>query len=186
MSDGWLKLDLSSGKLASLHEDLAAKATRLQEVLYTRVQILTLMLSSKVVANLSNQVLHVRTGVLRGSVNANAITHGSKITGTIQSSAGPAFYGRFHEFGVPHAWEVIATKSRASRFQMSVRENAKAVFSRSVVHPPLPERSFMRSTLDENRAEIIQELRRAVADVLRKNKSEVHVSTARRKLLLLL
>lgn len=167
MSDGWLRLDFSSAKLGELREQLATKATRLQEVLFTRVQMLTYMLQSKVVAKLTNQVLHVRTGVLRGSVNANTTTDGSKITGTVSSSGGPAAYGKLHEFGVPHAWEIVATKSRALRFQMGVKANARAVFARSVVHPPLPQRSFMRATPEENREEITQALARAVADVLK-------------------
>ena len=116
---------------------------------------------------LTNRALHVRTGVLRGSVNANTTSDGSKITGTVSSSAGPTFYGKFHEYGVPHAWEIVATKSRALRFQMGVKANARAVFSRSIVHPPLPQRSFMRATLEENREEITKALARAVADVLK-------------------
>jgi hypothetical protein len=167
MSDGWIRLNFSSSKLDTLREQLTAKATRLHEVLYTKVQALTFMLQTKVIGKISNDVLHVRTGVLRGSVNANTTTDGSKITGTVSSSAGPAFYGKFHEFGVPHAWEIVATKSKALEFQLSVKQNALTIFAKRVRHPPLPERSFMRSTFDENRAKIIQELGRAVADVLK-------------------
>lgn len=167
MSDGWIRLNFSRSKLDFLREQLTAKATRLHEVLYTKVQALTFMLQTKVIGKLSNDVLHVRTGVLRGSVNANTTTDGSKITGNVSSSGGPAWYGRLHEFGVPHAWEIVATKSRALRFQMGVKANARAAFARSVVHPPLPQRSFMRSTLEENREEITQALARAVADVLK-------------------
>ena len=167
MSDRWLRLDFSSSKLEALCEQLTAKATRLEQVLFTRVQMLTLMLSSKVVAKLSNQVLHVRTGVLRGSVNANTTDEAARITGTVQSSAGPAFYGRFHEFGVPHAWQIVASRSKALAFQLSVKQNAQKVFAKSVVHPPLPERSFMRSSLDESREEIIRQVAESVVQVLK-------------------
>jgi hypothetical protein len=167
MSDGWIRLNFSSTKLDALREQLTAKATRQQEVLYMKVQALTFILQTKVIGKLSNDVLHVRTGVLRGSVDANTTMDGSKITGTISSSAGPAFYGILHEFGVPHAWEVVGTRSKALRFQMSVKENAKSVFAKAVTHPPLPERSFMRISLDETRDEIIRALRQAFADVLR-------------------
>ncbi|HXN26077.1 MAG TPA: hypothetical protein VN902_03085 [Candidatus Acidoferrales bacterium] len=100
------------------------------------------------------------------STQTPARTPGS-ITGTVQSSGGPAHYGVYHEMGVNHAWEIRATKSKALAFQLSVKESAAKVFARSVVHPPLPQRSFMRSTLEESREEITQALARAVADVIK-------------------
>jgi hypothetical protein len=163
----WLRFDFSSAKLDSLREQLNVKAKRLHEVLFARAQALTLMLQTKVIGKLSGDVLKVRTGVLRGSVNANTTTDGGTITGTVASSGGPAFYGRFHEMGVPHAWQIRATRSKALAFQLSVKESAQKVFARSVVHPPLPQRSFMRSTLEENEDTIRQALAQAVADVIR-------------------
>ena len=163
----WLRFDFSSAKLDSLREQLNVKAKRLHEVLFARTQALTYMLQTKVIGKLSGDVLKVRTGVLRGSVNANTVTDGQTITGTVESSGGPAFYGRVHEFGVPHAWEIVATKSRALRFQLGVKGNAMAIFRKSVTHPPLPERSFMRTTLEENEEEIRRALAQAVADVIR-------------------
>jgi hypothetical protein len=165
---GWfLRFDFSSAKLDAFREQLSAKAARLHEVLFTRTQALTYMLQTKVIGKLSGNVLKVRTGVLRGSVNANTVTDGQTITGTVASSGGPAFYGRVHEFGVPHAWQIVATKSKALAFQMSVKQRAKKVFARSVVHPPLPQRTFMQSTLNENEEEITRVLARAVADALK-------------------
>src|ERR1700689_2802677 len=126
----WIRFDFSSAKLDAYRELLSKKAARLHEVLYARTQALTYMLQTKVIGKLSNDVLHVRTGVLRGSVNANTTTDGTTITGTVQSSGGPAWYGKVHEMGVPHAWEIVATKSRALRFQMGVKANAQAVFAK--------------------------------------------------------
>lgn len=162
----WLRFDFSSSKLDGWREELETKASRLHEVLFARVQALTNQLAAKVSAKLTNQVLHVRTGVLRGSVHASTTTDGSKIVGTVESSGGPAFYGRFHEMGVPHAWEIVATKHKALRFQLSVKANARAIFAKRVTHPALPERSFMRSTLAESEDEIRAALAEAVADVL--------------------
>ncbi len=52
-------------------------------------------------------------------------------------------YGVYHEFGVPHEWVITAKKAKALRFQVG----GQFVFRKSVVHPPLPERSFLRSAL---------------------------------------
>src|ERR1700689_4434126 len=132
----WIRFDFSSAKLDAYRELLSKKAARLHEVLYARTQALTYMLQTKVIGKLSGEVLKVRTGVLRGSVNAGTTTDGTTITGTVQSSGGPAFYGRVHEFGAPSAWQIVATKSKALAFQMSVKQGAEKVFARSVVHPP--------------------------------------------------
>jgi len=78
MANGWIQLSFASPKLDALREQFRAKATRLEQVLFTRVQMLTYVLQSKVVAKLANQVLHVRTGVLRGSVNANTSADAGK------------------------------------------------------------------------------------------------------------
>jgi hypothetical protein len=45
--------------------------------------------------------------------------------------------------------------------------STKQVFAKSVFHPALPARSFMGSSLEESRDQIIQELGRTVADVLK-------------------
>ena len=169
----WLKFNFDSPKLDAFRERLAAKSARLHAVLGVKLAAITNMLASKIVSEkLSGQVLHRRTGILAGSVHATPVNDdGTTIRGSVESSAGPSFYGKFHEFGVPHAWEITATKSKALAFQLSTKENAKRIFARSVVHPPLPARSFMAPTLEENRQQIIDELAQAVGQVLlRKNK----------------
>lgn len=150
-----------------LREQLEWKASRLHEVLYTRVQMLTNMLQTKVVAKLTNQVLHVRSGLLRSSVNSQTTTDGSKILGTVSAAGGAAHYGVYHEKGIAHSWEIVATKSRVLAWQTSVKRNAEMAFARHVTHSPLPQRSFMQSSLDESEQEIIQALADSVAQVLK-------------------
>jgi hypothetical protein len=168
MADGWLKLSFDSPKLDALREQLAAKATRLHEVLSVKLAAITQMLASKIVSEkLSGQVLHRRTGILAGSVHAEPVSDdGTVIRGSVVSSQGPSFYGKFHEFGVSHAWEIVATKRKALAFQLGVKENARTIFAAHVTHPPLPQRSFMRSTLQESEQEIRETLAQSVADVL--------------------
>jgi hypothetical protein len=89
---------------------------------------------------------------------------GTTIRGAAESSAGSGFYGRIHEYGTGgRGWEIRSVGRRALAFQMSTKQ----VFARSVFHPALPARSFMGSSLEENRDKTIQELGRAVAEVLK-------------------
>jgi hypothetical protein len=130
------------------------------------LQAITEMLAGKIVSGkLSGQVLHRRTGVLSASVHAEPVSDdGSTIRGSVVSSQGPAAYGKIHEYGTSgRGWEIRATKSRVLAFQMSTKQ----VFAKSVFHPALPARSFMGSSLEESRDQIIQELGRTVADVLK-------------------
>jgi hypothetical protein len=163
---GWLKLSFDSPKLDSLRTRLQSLAGRLHEVLRPKMQAITEMLASKIVAEkLNGQVLHRRTGILAGSVHATPVTDdGAAIRGGVESSVGPAFYGRIHEYGTGgRGWEIRSVGKRALAFQMSTKQ----VFAESVFHPALPARSFMGSGLEESREEIIRELGRIVADVLK-------------------
>jgi hypothetical protein len=162
----WLRFDFSSSKLDGWREELQAKASRLHEVLFAKVQALTFQLQSKVVAKLSGEVLHRRTGILAGSVHTTATSDGAIIRGTVSAAGPPATYGRFHEYGISRAWEIRATRAKALAFQLGVKENARTIFAKSVVHPLLPQKSFMRSTLQESEQEIRDALAQAVADVL--------------------
>jgi hypothetical protein len=58
---------------------------------------------------------------------------------------------------------VIAAKGRALRFELGGR----VIFRRSVRHPPLPERSFLRSALREMRPNVEAGLKDAVAQAIR-------------------
>ena len=165
MADGWLTLSFDSPKLDALREQLAAKATRLHEVLSVKLAAITQMLASKIVSEkLSGQVLHRRTGILSSSVHATPVEDdGTTLRASVVSSQGPSFYGNIHEYGTGgRGWEIRATAKQALAFQMSTK-----VFAKRVFHPPLPQRAFMAPTLEENRQAIIDELAQAVADVLK-------------------
>ena len=145
----------------------ASIAGRLHEVLRPKMQAITEMLASNIVTEkLSGQVLHRRTGILAGSVHAVPVTDAGTTTihGAVESSAGPAFYGKIHEYRTGgRGWEIRSVGRRALAFQMSTKQ----VSAKSVFHPALPARSFMGSSLDESRDQIIRELGQAVADVLK-------------------
>jgi hypothetical protein len=112
---------------------------------------------------LSGEVLGVKTGKLRGSVAASETKlEGTTITGEVTSSGGPAFYGTFHEEGIPHSWQVRASKARA----LSFIAGGKQRFAAFVTHPSLPKRAFMKPSLDEQAPAIIADLHAAVNKVI--------------------
>jgi phage gpG-like protein len=140
------RLDAMPGRV---RDGLARAVTRLGLDLQRKVQR----------EKLTGQVLKVRTGSLRSSIN----TEISQSTDEVSASVGTNIrYGRVHEYGVDHPW-LIEAKGRALRFEIAGR----VIFRRSVRHPPLPERSFLRSALADMRPQIEAGLRDAVAQAVR-------------------
>jgi hypothetical protein len=132
-------------------KEVIAKFNRMPQRVHDQlVQVITrlgIRLDQRVKQKLSGEVLNVRTGVLRASVH-NRITQTP--TSVISTEGTNVKYARFHEFGVPHSWVIEARNAEALHFQI----NGQDVFRRRVVHPPLPERSFLRSALREMTPEI--------------------------------
>jgi hypothetical protein len=167
-----LKISFKSD--ATFIEVMRTKGPRIIMVLTTKVTSLMLRLASYVQSQkLSGQVLTPRTGVLRGSVNAiPATVEGTTITGAVEAAGGPAFYGHFFEKGTSdessmfwgggRGYPIMAVKARALRFMI----DGKVVFAKSVMHPPIIARPFMKPSLDENAANIESELRASVNEVI--------------------
>lgn len=143
-----------------------ALAPRLQGALDASIGRLTLRLLRAVKADkLSGQVLNVRTGRLRRSINARFEAKGtpasSGIVGTNLS------YAAAHEFGFKSTVSVRQSlrivKQAFGRpitpVQASVRAHTRKV--------NLPERSFLRSALTEMQDEISAELKGAVTKVIK-------------------
>lgn len=95
---------------------------------------------------LTGQVLKVQTGTLRRSINVSSLEEtGSKISGAVGTNTQ---YGKLHEYGLPvraHTRLITQVFGRQLKFPEYV--NVKAF--------TMPERSFLRSAL-EDRAEDIQ------------------------------
>lgn len=113
---------------------------------------------------LTGQVLHVRTGTLRRSINRR-VTQIPQ--GTFASVGTNVSYARVHEFGFRGNVSVRArTRKVKSAFGKPLRaaalQNVRA-HSRRV---DLPARSFLRSTLREQEPRIVSSLRDAVLGAL--------------------
>jgi phage gpG-like protein len=131
-----------------LRDGLARAVTRLGLELQKKVQN----------EKLTGQVLKVRTGSLRSSINTEISQTADRVAASVGTNIR---YARPHEYGVDHLW-VIAAKGRALRFEI----NGRVIFRKSVRHPPLPERSFLRSALREMQPAIEAGLREAVGQAI--------------------
>ncbi len=143
---------------------LQTKGTRIVQVLTVQLNKLMFMLQSYIAGQkLSGQVLKVQTGVLRASVRAIPATlEGTNILAGVESSGGPSWYGKIHEYGGSHAYSIVAVKARALRFVMGGR----VVFAKRVLHPAIAARPFMRPSLEENADQIRAELNAAINGVI--------------------
>jgi phage gpG-like protein len=121
---------------------------------------LALELEVLVKRKLSGAVLRVRTGVLRSSIHNRVDQTSTSVTASVGTNVS---YAKFHEFGVPHPWEIRPRAARALAFEIA----GQTIFAARVIHPPLPERSFLRSALREMEPRIRAELEAAVMQVTR-------------------
>jgi phage gpG-like protein len=158
-----------------------------QERVEAEVKRLGLELLRKVKEEkLSGQVLNVRTGSLRRSINMKSVVDRNQITATIGTNKN---YAAIHEFGgQTREHEILPRNAKALLFEANGRTtvgvktqtgryakskaklisaaiaDGSLIFSRGVHHPgsKLPMRSFLRSALDEMRGEIQRRLLAAV------------------------
>ena len=146
-------------------EALTARLNGLPDKVHTallaKIGQLTLMLENYVkTQKLSGQVLNVRSGDLRRSINSDVRDAASLIVGRV-FSAGDVKYARIHEYGGQTRAHIIeAVNGKALHFVVG----GKDVFVKRINHPgsKMPERSFLRSSLAENRDAIEQGIRDAV------------------------
>lgn len=120
---------------------------------------------------LSGQVLHVRTGNLRSSINQEVTQEGSVISGIVGTNVE---YAAIHEYG---GTLFIPPRIRKTYYKMDKYGNIKQGFSkkgksnfemehgaRSVCqYINMPERSFLRSALKDFEPRIVEELRKAAS-----------------------
>lgn len=128
--------------------------------LVARMDRLMIQLQSYIIQEkLSGQLLHRRSGVLASSVRVvPTVVEGTIVRGAVQAGGGPAFYAAVHESGGQRAFDVYPNPPhRVLRF---IAEG-EVVFARHVHHPPLPQRPFMESSLNEMRRTIVEGIHEA-------------------------
>jgi hypothetical protein len=145
-----------------LIERLRSMPDRVRAALLKRVSALAVQLADRVRRKLSGEVLNVRTGNLRASIFEDVEQTATSVVGRVGSS-GDVKYSRIHEYGgtIP-AHEVVPVKAQALSFIMG----GKRVFFRRVQIPAIqmPERSYLRSSLEEMRPAIVAGLQEAARE----------------------
>ena len=144
---------------------IEGRGPKIVQALARKMESLMLRLQQHIVADkLSGQVLNQRTGKLIGSIRVlPVVTETASITGAVEGAGGPAFYGKFHEYGTTDSYRIVPVKKLALAFMLG----GKQVIVRSVLHPPIKERSFMRSSLADMTEQIRAELQAAAREALR-------------------
>ncbi|HZZ63839.1 MAG TPA: hypothetical protein VFE63_22190 [Roseiarcus sp.] len=139
---------------AALGAALAAKAGDLAAKLTDRVRD----------DKLAGAVLNARSGALRDSIFSDVSADADGILATVGSN-GNVKYAAIQEYGgKTSAHEILPGKAKALAFVVG----GALRFARKVEHPGsvIPERSYLRSSLDEMSGEIVQALAEAAAEVL--------------------
>lgn len=140
---------------------LAPKAIR--EQVFRAVEASAAAVTARVKSKLSDDVLHVQTGRLRRSIHY--VMTGSEELPTAAIGTNVE-YGAIHEYGGQTKAHVIeAVNARVLSFRAS---SGDQVFARRVFHPgsKMPQRSFLRSALGEEREAIRERIQKAVAGAL--------------------
>lgn len=113
---------------------------------------------------LSGQTLNVRTGSLRASVDVEIAQSADTITARVFSDSP---YAHVHEFGFSGAVSVKASLRRITEaFGRPISDTSIAVGTHSR-RMFLPERSFLRSALEEMTPEIRDEVESALREALK-------------------
>ena len=137
---------------ASLAAALDAKAAELAAALVDLVQ------NDK----LSGAVLNVGSGALRDSIVATISSDADGFVASV-GSEGDVKYAAIQEYGgKTSAHEILPVKAQALAFLAGGAQR----FARRVEHPGslIPERSYLRSSLDDMRDDILDALADAAAD----------------------
>ena len=138
---------------AELLADLNAKAAMLAGALADKVKD----------DKLSGQVLNALSGDLRASIVSEASVDGDDVVGSV-GSAGDVKYAAIQEYGgKTAAHEILPSKAEALAFIVG----GALRFARRVEHPGsvIPERSYLRSSLEEMTDEIVEVLGGSPGDV---------------------
>jgi hypothetical protein len=159
-----LSFNASDERLAS---SLRSKGPQVIQAVLRKMNVLMLELQAKIVGEkLQGQVLAHRTGKLAGSIRVvPAVVQGTSVVGEVQGGGGPAFYGRVHEYGGTFDIPAHERKIGAVQGKMKARLNTGMVRAHTAV---FPERSFMRTSLEEMREQIFTGLTQAVNEELQK------------------
>lgn len=146
---------------------LGAMPDSVRKELRREVNLLGIKMLQLIQSKLRGPVLHYITGQLFRSIQLRVTESSSAIFARL-FSAGDVVYAGIHEYGgtinIP---EIRPVNALALRFAPGGGEAIFRMYARAHT-VTMPERSFMRSSLDDMRSEIIEGMREAVMTGVRK------------------
>jgi len=113
---------------------------------------LTQALADAVRIKLGGVTLHVMSGALLGSIRSSLIENPSVITGRVYSQG--LIYAPVHEYGGRGFYPIVPVRAR----MLSFIWHGVRVYRMRVNHPPAKQRSYLRSSLEDMREEIVAKL----------------------------
>ena len=154
--------DLSLSDTASAA--LSAMPKRIRAALAAKAGALAAELQAKIQQKLSGGVLNTKSGALAGSISVTVDESSAGVAVHLLTSP-DVKYAAIHEFGgtiLPH--QIVPDKARSLAFVV----NGKQSFAARVNLPAIamPERSYMRASLNEMADEIRDELDAAVVEAI--------------------
>jgi len=153
-------------KTADVQNALKNAPGKIRASVLRTVTLLTTDIQASVIGDkLSGQVLHVRTGNLRGSVNKKVIESDKGYTGIVGTNV---IYGRIHEYGFNGSVNVKAHLRMMNQAWGREVRNPHQVNVRShSMTMRVPEKSFLRSTLKDFQPRILRDLKKAASKALK-------------------
>jgi phage gpG-like protein len=153
-------------KAEALLARLAGSQDRLKQELRIVLQRLAIKVQGQVKSDkLTGQVLHVRSGTLRRSINQKLFETKDGVYAQVGTNVK---YAGIHEYGF-NGVEHVSAHTRRSALQFSVGRSKRARKSEGTInvrafdrHMVMPKRSFLVSTLVEDRSEIETSIRAAI------------------------
>ncbi len=139
---------------SELQAKFASLSDSLRVIVLAKSEMLVQKLADKIRdEKLNGQVLNSRSGKLRNSIESDVEESGSMINASVYV-AGDVPYAAIQEYGgttKAHIIEALSAKALAFGWQ------GKSVFFKRVNHPGsvIPERSYLRSSLEEMQADIV-------------------------------
>lgn len=159
-----LNVTLTGDKEVALR--LSEMPNKVRSFLFVTVTRVALYLENYVKTNkLQGQVLNHISGRLQSSIHSSSSQTGSRVGGIVFSAA-PMPYAAIHEFGGFIPAHIIEVKNALA---LHFVKGGKDVFAKSVNWPgaTMPERSYMRSSLADNKDKIVAEMKAAVMEAVK-------------------
>lgn len=154
-----IHIDVTSTLAASIDKKAEAIVTAVRQSMVRELGTLLAYIKDE---KLSGQVLHQRTGNLKGSgfIESPGFGEGGTFTGYVGFGR-EIDYAAVLNYGGKGYYDIYPVNAKALRF---FARGGMEVFARHVHHPPLPARNYLESSAKELQPEITANMQAAVTE----------------------